>query len=42
MFHQPWEETLLALGNELDEHVLENMCERQVNNSTLMKHAMTF
>ena len=41
MFNQAWEETLPALGNDLDEHVLENLFERQVKKSTLMKHAMT-
>ena len=30
MFNQAWEETLEALGNELNQHVLENSCERQV------------
>ena len=42
MSNQAWEETLLALGNDLDEHVLENLYERQVKKSTLMKHAMEF
>ena len=41
MFSQAWEETFLALGSDSDEHVLENLCERQVKQSTLMKHAMT-
>ena len=36
MFNQGWEEILL----ELDEHVLENLNERHVKKSTLMKHAM--
>ena len=41
MFNQAFEETVLALGNVLDEHVLEmeNVYERQVKN-TLMKHAI--
>ena len=30
MFNQAWEETLLVLGGDLDEHVLENLCEWQV------------
>ena len=42
MSNQAWEETLLALGNDLDEHVLENLYERQVKKSTRMKHAMEF
>ena len=29
MSNQAWEETLLALGIDLDGHVLENLCERQ-------------
>ena len=28
MFNQAWEETFVALGTELDEHVLENLYER--------------
>ena len=40
MFHQGWEETLLALGNALEEYVLENLYERQVLKSTRMEHAM--
>ena len=41
MLNQVWEEFLLALGYDLDEGVLENLCERQVKKSTLMKNAMT-
>ena len=41
MFHQAWEETLPASGDDLDEHVLDNLYQRQVIESTLMKHAMT-
>ena len=41
IFNQAWEETFPAFGNDLDERVLENCCERQVTNSTLMKPAMT-
>ena len=40
MFNQAWGGTLLDLGNDLDEHVLENLCERQVRTSTLWKYAM--
>ena len=32
---------LLPLGKDLHEHVLENLYERQVKTSTLMRHAMT-
>ena len=39
--NQAWEETLLAFGNDLDEHVLENLYERQGKKSTLMEHTMT-
>ena len=38
MFNQ---ETLQALGNVLDEHVLENLYERHAKKSTLMKYWMT-
>ena len=38
MFNQAWEETLLALGNDLDENVLNNLYDRQVSKSTLMKN----
>ena len=31
----------IALVSHLDEHVLENLCERQANKFTLMKNAMT-
>ena len=41
MFNQAWEDTLLAFGNDLDEHFLENLYERQEKRSTLMKNAMT-
>ena len=41
MFNQVSEETFLALGNDLDEHVLDNLHERQVRTSTLMKNAVT-
>ena len=41
MFNQACEETLSALGNDLDEHVLENLYELQVKTSTLMKNALT-
>ena len=41
MFNQAWEETSQVLGNVLDEHVLENLYERQVKKSTLVKNAMT-
>ena len=41
MFNQAWEETLSAPGDVLDEHVLENLYQRQVKKSTLMKHAIT-
>ena len=34
MFNLAWEETLLAPGNDLDEHVLENLHEAQVREST--------
>ena len=32
---------ITGIGNYLDEHVLENLYERQVTKSTPMKHAMT-
>ena len=41
MFNQAWEETLLALGNDSDEHVLETLFERQVRKFTLVKNALT-
>ena len=41
MFNQAWKETVLARGNDLDEGVLENLCERQVRTSTLMQNALT-
>ena len=41
MFNQAWEETLVALGDDLGEGVLENLCERQVWKSAFMKHVMT-
>ena len=41
MFNQAWEETLQVYCNGLDEHVLENLCERLVKKSAPMKHAMT-
>ena len=41
MFNQAWQETLPAFGNDLNKHVVENLYERQVNKSTLMKNAMT-
>ena len=41
MFNQASEETLLALDRDFDEHVLENLCDRQVKTSTLMKNALT-
>ena len=43
MFNQAWDETLLNLDSDLDEHVhvLENLCERQVKMPTLVKNAMT-
>ena len=41
MFNQAWDETLLTLDSDLDEHVLENLCERQVKMPTLMTNAMT-
>ena len=41
MCNQAQEETLLAFVNDLDEHVLQNLYERQVKKSTLMEHAMT-
>ena len=40
-FNQAWEEASSALGNDFDEHVLENVYERQVGKSTLMKNALT-
>ena len=30
MSNQAWDKTVLGVGNELDEHVLENLYERQV------------
>ena len=42
MFNQACEETSCALGNASDEHVLENLCERQVKTSTLIRNAMSF
>ena len=41
MFNQAREEASLALGNALDEDALENLYERQVKKSTLMKEDMT-
>ena len=41
MFNQIWEDTLLAQDNDLDEHVLESLYERQVKKSTLLKSAMS-
>ena len=41
MFNQASEETLSAFGNDSDDGVLENLCERQVGKSTLMKNALT-
>ena len=32
---------MLVLGNDLDEHVLENLYERQVIKSTLVNNALT-
>ena len=40
MFSQAWEEKSSALGNDLDEHVPENLYERQAKGSTLMTHAI--
>ena len=40
MPNQVWEETLLALDNDLDEYVLERLYERQVKKSTFIKNAM--
>ena len=39
MFNQAWEETLLAPGDDLDEHVLDNWYEMQVTKFTLIKNA---
>ena len=39
MFNQSWEET--TLGSDLDELVVDNLHERQVRTSTLMKNALT-
>ena len=36
MFNQAWEEVLRSLGNDLDEHFLENLYARKVKKSTLM------
>ena len=41
IFNHASEETMLALVVDLDEHVLENLYERQANKFTLMKSAMT-
>ena len=41
MFNQAREETLLALGSDSDEGVLENVYDGQVRKSTLMKHAFS-
>ena len=38
MFNQAWEETSLALGNNLDAGVLENLYEKQMRKSTPMKN----
>ena len=42
MFNQAREGTLSAFGNDLDEHVRDNLHEQQVKKSTLMKHAWIF
>ena len=41
MFDQGWEDTSSHLGYDLDEHVVENMYERQERKSTLMRNALT-
>ena len=41
MFDQAWEETLLSSGNDLDDIVLENLYERQVGKTALIKNALT-
>ena len=41
MLNHAWEETVWAPGNDLDEHVVENLYERQMKTCTLMKKAMT-
>ena len=42
MFNQAWEETLWALGNDLDEHILEKLYERHVQQCTLQRNAVAF
>ena len=41
VFNHVRDESLLALRNDLDEHVVENLYERQVEKSALMQHANT-
>ena len=41
VFNQPWEETQLLLDKNVDEELLENLYERQLRKSSLMKNALS-